>query len=213
MRHHWKTVYFQLPQTLHSRGLSAKTSTNPQSPVFPRTWYRRSPSHGHPPCVVISPLHPQVFTVTNGGSQLSHFLNPTQPLTEWTQLSQFPAWSLINGSIIYTMQFLTSYMKAPYILRRMALNLFTSERWTDSKILTSEKSVPRQGIKCELFFLLGYLVTFADCTQLLMEENLSVTLQRTEKHLKTLLSGEGLWKEPSLTQSAYLAGRCLCTAK
>lgn len=138
MRHHWKTVYFQHPQTLHSRGLSAKTSTNPQSPVFPRTWYRRSPSHGHPPCVVISPLHPQVFTITNGGSQLSHFLNPTQPLTEWTQLSQFPAWSLINGSIIYTMQFLTSYMKAPYILRRVALNLFTSERWTDSKILTSE---------------------------------------------------------------------------
>lgn len=31
-----------------------------------------------------------------------------------------------------------SYMKDPYILRRMALNLFTSERWRDSKILTME---------------------------------------------------------------------------
>lgn len=67
-----------------------------------------------------------------GVPRLSNFLNPTQPLSERTyrrtQLSQFPVWSLINGPIIYAMQFFTSYMKDPYILRHMALNLFTSER-------------------------------------------------------------------------------------
>lgn len=125
------------PDTAQQRkgGLKVKTSnqTTSQSLAFPCTGIQEVSQPWEPSlCGDFTWENTWVFpgrgAVTNGGSELSNFLNPTQPLTERTQLSQCPAWSLINGSIIYTMQFLTSYMKAPYILRHMALDLFTSER-------------------------------------------------------------------------------------